>query len=612
MAQYQPLKLAPGINYAVTTYSREGYWWDCDKIRFVDGSPKKLGGWQPYTTNIPSGIVRSLFVWSSLSGLKYVGIGTSKKFYVELSGTVSDITPLRNSVTLANDPFSTDNGSSIVEVTHTAHGALAGDTVVFSGATAVGGLTPSGAYVIVEVTDANTYTIDAGSNASSTATGGGASVDADYEINIGPDALSTLSGFGAGSYGLGTWGGAAATGSTPARMWWQTSYGEDLVANIVNGPIYYWDSSAGTSTRMTALADDAGADEVPVSALVVLSGQERQVIAYGVNPIGSSTPDPMFIRWSSQEDLLEWTPTITNAAGGYRLSKGSRIIAAVSNNQQYVVFTDAALYIQQFVGGDFIYDFAPIEYQSPPLGVASSVTVQGVTYWMANGGFYAYQGGIRLLDCTVLDKVFDDISLNNKDSIVAGSNSLYNEVWWFYCSSGATYNDRYVVYNYVDNAWYFGSLSRTAWVDSPIVGLPLAAAPNTRILTHEIGCDDNTTGSPAPIEAFIESADFDIGSGDEYTFLSKVIPDLKFVGSTIPTPNVNVTLSVRNAPGDGDGSSYSQTAVATAVSPTALYSDKLYYRLRGRQVRVRVASSDIGSMWALGTMRIQLRPDGRQ
>lgn len=607
---YRTLRLPPGIDNSGTSYSREGRWSACDKVRFIDGQPAKIGGWQPYTTTTPTGVVRALVSWSDILGGLYMGIGTSRRYLVYRSGLLYNITPFRRTQTRTN-PFSTTNGSNVVTVTDNEHLAVTGDTVVISNATAVGGLTLNGEFIVTVLT-IHTYTITASSNATATATGGG-TVTLQYELNIGEDNAVSTSGWGQGTWSAGPWGTFGTGGFfTRPRLWSHTAYGEDLAFCPVNGAIYYWDSSAGTSTRGVLLSSLAGASAVPGIAFAVAAGQARQLIAYGANPLGATAQDPMFVRWSDTENAANWTPTVTNTAGGYRLAYGSRIVAIAPSDQQTLIFTDAAVYLQQFVGGAFVYSFQLVPCHTPPVSINASVTVSGTTYWMARGGFYTFRGGIQMMQSPVAVSVFEDINYTQIDQVCCGINAQFDEIWWHYPSSSAAYNDKYVVYNYKQNIWYVGTMGRTAWLDSPLFNTLVAAKQNTPLLQHEFGSESNEGAGAQAMTSFIETADFDIDDGDYYAFIDRLIPDIRFTGSSATQPSLAITVGVRNAPGAGAGQTYVQTAQATAVSPVNLYSDTLYYRLRGRQMRLRVASTDTGVKWILGSTRLSYKPDGRK
>lgn len=612
----QKVRLQPGVNRENTRYASEGRWYECDKIRFRQGSPEKIGGWTRISADTYLGVCRSLWNWVTLGSQNLIGVGTNLKFYLNQGGSYYDVTPLRATETLT-DPFSTTSGSPLVDVTDAAGGYIDGDFVTFSGATAVGGLTLNGEYQL-SYSSGTTYTIDAGTPASSTATGGG-TVTAAYQINVGPAFTVPLTGWGSSSWGLGTWG--VGVSSTDAlRLWSQANFGEDLVFGPRGGQIYYWDATSGLATRAVLLSSLGGASNVPtVQNFVAISDISRFVFAFGCNELGSSVQDPMLIRWSDQEDATNWTPAATNQAGDLRLSRGSEIVTAAQSRQEVLVWTDSSLYSLQYVGAGAGVWAAQLVGENISITSQNAVAyANGVAYWMGKDKFYRYDGRAQPLPSDLRRFVFDDINTAQYLQVTAGTNEAYHEVWWFYCSAGSTENDRYVVYNYLENIWYYGELGRTAWLDSGLRNYPLAATYQNNLVNHEEGNDDNTTGTPVAIHAYVSSSPFDLDDGDRFSFIWRVLPDVTFEGSDATSPSVEMTLLPMVNAGSGYTSPASvggvntSTVVRTAVLPIEAFTGQVYTRVRGRQLAMKVESTGLGVRWQLGNPRLDIRADGRR
>ena len=614
-----PLKkllLKSGVNRENTRYTSEGGWYECDKIRFRQGTPEKIGGWQRISSTTFQGVCRSLWNWVTLGSQNLIAVGTNLKYYIENGGAYNDITPLRATVTLTN-PFETTSGSPIVVVTDANGGYTDGDFVTYSGAGAVGGLTLNGEYQITLTTTANEYTIDAGSAASSSATGGG-TVTAAYQINIGTAFAIPLTGWGASSWGSGTWG-VGATSTESIRLWSQSNFGEDLVFGPRNGPIYYWDATSGITTRAVELSTLGGASNVPTSQkLIEISDINRFVFAFGANEFGSATVNPMLVRWSDQGSVTNWTPSATTQAGFLTLSRGTEIIASKQARQEVLVWTDAALYSMQYVG-------APVVWSAQLVGENISTASQncvayanGVAYWMGKDKFYKYDGRTQPLRCDLRKFIFGDFNEQQYDQVFAGTNESYHEVWWFYCSTDQTNIDRYVVYNYLEDVWYYGTMARTAWLDSGLRGNPLAATYSYNLVNHEEGVDDNENAITAPIHAYVASAEFDLEDGHQFAFIWRILPDIRFDGSTTGSPSATMTLLPLANSGSGynsptsQGGSNSRAITRTAVLPVEEYTGQIYTRVRGRQLAIKVESDGEGVTWQLGAPRIDMRPDGRR
>ena len=616
-----PLKkiaLKSGVNRENTRYASEGGWYECDKIRFRQGTPEKIGGWQRISTTTFLGVCKSLWSWVTLGSLQLIGVGTNLKFYVERGGSYNDITPLRATVSLT-DPFETTVGSSIVEVTDAAGGYIDGDFVTFSGATAVGGIaanTLNQEYQI-SYTSGNSYTIDVGTNATSSVTGGG-SVSAAYQINIGPAFTIPLTGWGSSFWGSGTWGfGTESTESL--RLWSQSNFGEDLIFGPRGGAIYYWDATNGTSSRGVLLSSLGGASGVPtVQNYILISDISRFVFCFGANPIGSATQDPMVVRWSDQEDATNWTPAATNQAGSLRFSRGTEIVTAAQSRQEVLVWTNSSLYSMQYVGAPEVWT-AQLVGENISIASQNSVAYSnGVAYWMGRDKFYKYDGRTQPLICNLRKFIFDDLNPAQYDQVFAGTNESYHEVWWFYCSSNSTAVDKYVIYNYVENVWYYGTMARTAWLDSGLREYPLAATYSNNLVNHEIGVDDAETATPQAIHAFVASAEFDLDDGHQFMFIWRMLPDIRFDGSTAENPSAVMTLLPLANSGSGynsplsEGGSNAGTVIRTATLPIEQYTGQVNVRVRGRQLAIKVESTDLGVTWQLGVPRADMRSDGRR
>lgn len=611
----QKIRLQPGVNRENTSYTNEGRWYECDKIRFRQGLPEKIGGWQRISVSTYQGVARSLWNWITLGSQNYIGVGTNLKFYIEQGGAYNDITPIRATVSLT-DPFETFNGSSIVEVTDAAGGYIDGDFVTFSGATAVGGVTPNGEYQIT-LTGANTYTIDVGTAATSDATGGG-SVTAVYQITTGPAFTVPLTGWGSSTWGSGAWGiGEASTDAL--RIWSQANFGEDLIFGPRGGGIYYWDATNGLATRGVALSSLSGASNVPtVQNFITISDVSRFVFAMGCNELGSATQDPMLIRWSDQENAVQWTPAATNQAGSIRLSRGTEIITATQSRQEILVWTDAALYSLQYQGAPAVWG-AQLVGENVSIASQNSVAyANGVAYWMGNDKFYKYDGRTQPLRCDLRKHVFGDFNHLQYEQVCSGTNEAYHEIWWFYCSANSNQNDKYVVYNYMEDIWYYGELSRSAWLDSGLRDYPLAATYSNNLVNHEQGVDNAEGDTVLPIHSYIASTQFDLDGGERFAFVWRILPDLRFDGSTATNPSVTMTL----LPLANSGAGYTNPAsvggvnnaavTRTSTIPIEQYTGQVYTRVRGRQMAMKIESSAVGVQWQLGTPRIDMRPDGRR
>jgi hypothetical protein len=725
----QKIVFRPGVNRENTNYSNEGGWFDCDKIRFRSGFPEKVGGWVRYSSDTYDGVARTIKNWVTLAGESLLGVGTNTKAYVNKGGEYFDITPIRATVTLPNNPFTTVSGSTVVRVNATGHGATDGSYVTFTGATAVGGLNLDGEYSINYI-DSNTYNVISALAATSSATGGGASVSAAYQINAGLRVYSFGLGWGAGAWptytlkalanavsttntsnavtitdtahGLVTndyvfiqglqypnwvnnssaviqwvnnsnvvvpmyadsfggiptvtllkaqqvtrinansysftatvnatanatatyatirypappvraWGGAAAVGiGQQLGLWNMANFGQELLFGQRGGPIYKW-TPVPASTAYSVRGTLVTGDEVPLFQNVLLiSDSSRFVFAMGTNEVFDTVLDPLLIRWSDQEDYTNWSPSATNQAGGIRLSIGSYIVAASQTRQEILVWTDAAIYSLQYLGAPFVWGVTLLQDNISIMGPNTAITVNNVTYWMGLDKFYMYSGRVETLPCSIRQFIFRDINKDQAWQVCCGSNEAFSEVWWFYPSGSSTTNDKYVIYNYLDRVWYYGTINRTAWLDASTNQYPIAACDAQTLVLHENGVDDAITNPPSAINAYIQSSDFDIGDGHNFGFVWRILPDVTFAGATITNPQVTMVVEPRINSGAPYGTPNEPTVTRTQAFPVELYTGQVYTRIRGRQMAFRIESVGVGTQWQLGSPRIDIRPDGRR
>jgi hypothetical protein len=615
------LVFQPGINRETTNYASEGGWWDCNLVRFRAGRPETIGGWTRYTREVVRGTPRALFSWVSLDGGVLVSIGSTKKYYVVRGTAPNDITPIRRTTDPGDVTFAATNGSSTLVVTDTGHGALLGDFVTFSGAVTLGGavtaLVLNVEHEITRVIDVNSYEIELPVEADASDTGdGGAAVVGAYQINIGLDTSVFGTGWGTGSWSRGTWSSGSSTSIPGAqlRLWSQDNFGEDLIFNVRDGGIYYWDKSLGFAARGVPLTALPGAQAVPrVASQILVSERDRHVIAFGCDPeFDPGVQDPLLIRFSDQENPADWRSTALTTAGELRLGTGSRIIAAVQTKQQIVVFTDASVHAMQFLGPPFTFGVQEVASGTTIISPKAAVAVSDAVFWMGQGEFYLYDGATRQLPCSVKEFVFSDINLQQELKVCAGHNSAFSEVWWFYPSADSLENNRYVVFNYEQNIWYYGALARTAWLDRGVLPFPAGAAPDRFVYYHENGLDDGSQNPAVALHPYIESSTVDIGDGDQYMFATRVIPDLTFRSSTAETPTATMTIKARNFPGGAYFGTDSDPVIKTATLPVEQFTNQLFVRLRGRSVSLRIESSLAGVSWRLGDPRLDLRTDGRK
>ena len=679
--------LKPGVNKENTRYTNESGWYLSEKVRFRQGTPEKIGGWQRISANTFLGVCRSLWNWVTLGFLNLLGVGTNLKYYIEESGTYYDITPIRRTVTLGLNPFA-GNGTTTVLVTDTAHGAITGDFVTFTGATGTYASLFNNIEFQLIYFDANSYYVTVAS-AIPVGNYGGAAVQAAYQVNIGPATQVPILGWGAGPWGSGGWG-TGLQSVEPLRLWSANNFGQNLVYGPRGGGVYYWDATNGLTTRgvnintlggtvtltiatpcvitlSVVLAEGtaiklattgalptgltagtiyylrnvngvtANLSAAPTGALINTSGTQsgvqsisllpdcptlqnglivsdtsRFLILFGTTDYGSVSIDPMLIRWANQESVVDWVPSATNQAGSIRLSHGSKIITSLQTRQEIVVFTDSSVYSIQYLGPPLVWGSQLLGDNISILSPNAAAVASGVVYWIGVDKFYKYDGRVQTLNCDLRRHVFSDLNASQYDQVFAGTNEGFNEVWWFYCSSNSTAIDRYVVYNYVENIWYYGSMARTAWIDSGLRDYPEAATYSYNIVDHEYGVDDNETVNTLPIEAYIESAEFDIEDGEHFGFVWRMVPDLTFQGSTATTPQVTMTMYGMNGSGSGINSEAAKAVARTSTVTIEQFTNIIYTRIRGRQMIMKIGSNGIGTTWQLGAPRIDIRPDGRR
>ena len=629
----QKLQFKPGVNRETTSYTNEGGWFDGNKIRFRYGVPEKIGGWVKNTTNTFLGTCRALHQWVSLDGTLRLGVGTNLKYYIKEGTDFNDITPLRQTTSAGDVTFSATDGSSTITATDTNHDCVENDFVTFSGAVSLGGLVIASAlnqeYQVLTVPSTSTYTFTAKDTDGDTITAnssdsgnGGSSIIAKYQVNTGLDSTVLGTGWGAGTWSRGAWDSAASLTDIAniLRIWTHDNFGEDLIINIRDGGLYYWDTSADAATyaRATALSSVSGADDKTptIAKKVLVSDRDRHVIAFGCDSEDAiGTQDPLLIRFSHQETAITWESTATNTAGSLRLGSGSEIVTAVETRQQLAVFTDVSLHAMQFLGPPFTYGITLISENTTIMSPLAAKAVDDFVFWMGLEDFYVYDGRIQKLPCTVKAYVFNDFNLFQKEKTFAALNSSFNEVWWFYPSSDSTTNDRYVVYNYLEQSWYYGTLARSAWLDRGISDNPLGAGLDNYLYNHEYGLDDGSTSPASAITSYIESSQLDIGDGDKFVFIRRLVPDITFDGSTADSPSASFTIKSRNFPGgnylNSDASTVTQSAAAT-TSTVEQFTDQVHIRIRGRSFALKVGSSGEEIQWRLGSPRVDIRTDGRR
>ena len=612
------IKFAPGVNKEGTEYSADAGWFSADKIRFRQGRPEKIGGWVKYSETSILGICRSIHDWASLESIRYIGLGTNLKFYVVEGNSFNDITPIRSTTSAGDVTFAATNGSSTITATDTSHGAVVNDFVTFSSAASLGGNVTAAVlnqeYQITAVPTVNTYEFTAKDTSGSTVTAnssdtgnGGSSTVGAYQINTGLNDFLEGTGWGAGSYGMSAWGSASSISAAgQLRLFSQDNFGEDLLFNARGGGIFFWDESSGTGARAVNITSLSGSNQPTIALQVMVSDIDQHVIAFGVNPIGSSQIDPLFIRFSDQENATDWTPTAINTAGGIRINSGSEIIGAVQGRQEILVFTDVSLHSMRFVGAPFTFQIQTVSTDISMISPKAAVNARGSVYFMDKGGFYVYNGSVQPLPCSVKEFVFSNINLGQAFKVFAAENNAFSEVMWFYpIGEGNTEVTNYVSYNYAENLWSVGTLDRGAWQGVGTQNFPMATSVNGGASTanylyyHENGFDDDGSA----MNAFVESGDLELQEGERFMLVSRIIPDFAFSGLTSDA-SISMTMKGSDFP--------LETPTTLSTSTITNSSTQSFIRARSRHQVVRIESSGLGSGWRLGDLRFDMRPDGRR
>ena len=621
----------PGIDREGTDYSNEGGWFDINLVRFRKGFPEKIGGWVKEQITTYLGIGRALHAWIALEGTKYLGVGTTYKYYIKEGSTFNDITPIRATTSAGDVTFSATNGDATLTVADTAHGAVQNDFVTFSGAATLGGLITATVlnqeYQIATIVNANSYTVEAKDTDGDTVTAnssdsgnGGGSVVGTYQINVGLDDYVSGSGWGASTWGNGGWGEVSALSETDQlRLWTQDNFGEDLLINPRAGGLYYWTQDNGLTTRAVAFSSLMNANLTPTKAFqLIVSDIDRHILALGADPLNAAGTartgniDPLFICWCDQENAPEWEPKYTNTAGSLRLSAGSQIIGGLRSRQETLIWTDDALYSVKFIGPPYTFGANLINQGLGMVAPKAAVNAPPGVFWMDRSGFYLYNGSVSRVPCTVHNYVFSDINQEQVFKIFAFLNRQFNEIGWYYPSGSSTEIDRFVTYNYQEQVWSYGNLTRYAWLDEGVQPYPRATGTDTYnyIYQHETGNDAD--GSPMD-NVYIETSDFtlDLSGGNSYTFMDQAIPDVLFTGDGGSDQVINFVLKMRNFP--------NETFTTESTNTVTASTTKLNLRGRARQAVVRLESDDdadagarLGVGWRLGSMRLNTRPDGRR
>jgi len=620
----QKLQFKPGVNRDVTNYSNEGGWFECDKVRFLNGYPEKIKGWKQNGVYTLDGTCRALFGWVTSFTDNFLAIGTNSKVYIDVGENLNDITPIRTT-SEANNIFAATDGSSTVVITSSSHGANTGDFVTFSDAATLGGNITAAVlnqnYEITKI-DTNSYSIsakDANGNAvtanSSDSGNGGTSTVQTFEITAGNGTVEYGYGWGTSTWSRLAWGsGSLQPIIFPLTVWFFDNIDNDLVMNVNTdgkGAIYYWERGTSTDpttnlgTRAVLLSSRSNASDVPAEVgQIMVSQVDRHLLAFGATPFGGGTFDPLLIRFSNQDEPENFTPSTLNSAGFIKVSSGSQIVTAFRTRQEILVFTDMSVHSMQFLGTTDVFGLQELESN---ISIASPRCVAGasnVVYWMGADKFYVYNGKVDTLPCTLRDFVFNDINFDALAYVYAGTVESQSEIWWFYPSKNSSTNDSYIVYNYKDGIWFYGSLNRSAWLDSNLRQFPQAVGDNF-VYNHEVGNDADGSA----MTAFITSSDFDIGDGDKFTLVKRIIPDVDFTGSNASEPRVKMTVKPRNFPGSVYNVENDRNVIETSVN---VYTEQVFLRARARQMGFKITSDSLGTTWKLGSPRLDGRPDGRR
>ncbi len=617
------IQLRPGINRETTDYGNTGGWYDCNLARVKTGTWNSMGGWQKFTAEPVLGTMRSLFPWSTLNGNRWYATGTNFKYYVLRGNLPVDITPIRRTVTLATDPFAITNGSAVMTVTDVANGAVLNDFVTFSGATTIGGNVTAAVlnaeFQIASIVSDDVYTVTLPVVSDTTdAAGGGAAVEASYQINVGLDTTALGNGWGTGPWGENGWGtGSSIFAETDQlRLWSEDNFGEDLLFNVRNGGIYYKDMSGPATDRgvnITTLGNGPS-----VAAQIQVSDNSRHVLAYGCNPVDSAARDPLLVRWSTSENIAQWTPDTTNTAGSLRFDGGSVFLKAVETTTETLVFTDATLHSLRFIGPPFTFGQTRIGTNIQLIGPNAVVSTGSITAWMANGRFQWYDGVVRDIPCDIRTYVFSILNNNQAEKIYAGVNRQFSEFIWLMPVNGSNQNNFYVICNFEnpgDPLWYYGSFNaagRSTWLDAFYEANPLAGAPDGYIYSHDFGATDQSGMAPVMLDSWIKSSVFELGTGGDFMYVSRLIPDLSFEGSTATAPMVNFTFAKRDYPGSAFASGPDAPVTSTVILPIEQYTPKVDKRFRARSVQIGIEATEVGTLWQFGVPRLYAAPDGQR
>ena len=601
---------APGINKEVTDYTGRGKWTDGDNVRFFQGLPQKIKGWEKFISKSIIGVARDQHAWIALDGTRYDAIGTDRKLYIISEGLAFDITPIRRGPTSLTNPFTTNASTSVV-VNDSGHGCIKGSFVTFDSFSAIDGLDMNKEFEVTSVVNTAAYVVTHTSTASGSTSGGGGTGNANYQINPGPEFSVSAFGWGTDDYGVSTWNTPRSTSNVTleARQWSLDNFGEDLIATALNGGAFKWDTSSGTGTRATAITNAPTA-----SRLSLVSTPDRHLLFFGTeSTIGTtSSQDNLLLRFSSQEDINTYQTTAENTAGSLRIADGSRIVAAERSRGQILVWTDTSLHSMQFIGPPFTFGLRQLGQNCGIIGQHAGLDLNGVAYWMSQDSFYLFDGSVKKIPCTVEQFIFDNINVTASENAFAGHNGEFNEIMWFYARTGSDQINALVAYNYTEGTWWTGTLSRTTWTDREIYDNPLATkyseglvannetilgltAGASQLFLHETGTDDDGNA----MTAFVKSGGVQIEQGDEFAFVSKLIPDVQNQSGVL-----NANLEFKAYPNN-----------STSVTKTASFTDSTDFvslRGRGREFTVNVVSNTTGTAWRLGTQRFDIRPDGRR
>lgn len=625
----QPTKLTlrPGVNRESTDYGNTGGWYDVNLARWVSGSPQSMGGWQRFTTQQAQGTFRSLFPWSTLNGARYYGAGTNLKYYIVQGNQLVDITPIRLTVDpMANDPFATSIGTTTITVTDVANGSVVGDFVTYSGATGPFGGIPASdinqEHQVVSIVDADTYTITVATTASSSTSGGGNAVIAEYQLSVGLDTSALGNGWGTGPWGTGGWGEGSGSfvETDQLRLWTEDNFGEDLLFNPRNGGVYFKDMSASIGDRAVNITSLAGASNPPIIARQVLvSDNDRHVLVFATNTIGTAVQDPLLIRWGDTESLILWTPDTTNTAGSLSINAGSQFLKAVETTTEILVFTDITLHSLRFIGSPYTFGQTRIGTNVQLIGPNAAVSTGATTFWMATGPLFQYYDGVvHDMPCTLRSYVASILNTAQSEKITAGINRQFHEVLWLLPVNGGTELNFYVICNYEDPTnplWYYGSyngVGRTTWLDAWFETTPLAGSPDGYIYAHEFGATDQSVTPAVMLDSYLKSSVFELGTGGDFMLVSRTIPDIDFTGSTASAPEVTLTFEKRDYPGSPFAAGPDNDVLLSVTGPPAQYTPKVDRRFRARSVQFGIETASTGTLWQMGVPRLYMAPDGQR